>query len=281
MSARNAPAGPIKLLISDVDGTLVTPDKVISPLARAAVRALSAAGVAFSVVSARPPRGLAKIAATLGLQLPYAAFNGGSLVSMDGDLIGAERLAVDTARTILKHLAERGIDAWVFAGDSWRLKDPAGPEVGRERKTVGFGPVVVSDFDDVIDQVDKIVGVCRDPILLSAVETEAPSWSNGRALVQRSQAYYLDFTAPLANKGHAVGAICEYAGIETAQTAVIGDMSNDLAMFRAAGFSIAMGQAPDAVKAEADVVTDANSAEGFAHAVERFVLTRAAEASSG
>jgi len=270
------PAGPIKLLISDVDGTLVTPDKLITKRALAAVKALSSAGVGFSIVSARPPRGLAKVAAALDLQLPYAAFNGGSLIGSDGNLIAAERLPLDAARTILQRLGEREISTWVFADDNWRLKDPGGPQVWRERRTVGFAPVVTPDFEDVVGQIDKIVGVSEDPALLSAIEAEAQSWVDGRAIVQRSQAYYLDFTALLANKGHAVEAICRSVGVAPEETAVIGDMTNDVAMFRTAGFSIAMGQAPNAVKAQAHAVTKANTDEGFAAAVEQLLLARVA-----
>jgi Cof subfamily protein (haloacid dehalogenase superfamily) len=272
VSARPPAASAIRLLISDIDGTLVTPDKVITPRALAAVNALEAAGIGFSVVSARPPRGMTKIVSTLSLRLPYAAFNGGSLVTRDGGVISAERLSVEAARIILRGLAEREVEAWVFADDSWRLRNLDGPEIGRERDTVGFGPMVVADFEDVIDRIDKIVGVSDDAQRLSAVEIEAAGWLAGRALVQRSQAYYLDFTALNANKGHAVRAICEHADIAPHDTAVIGDMSNDIAMFQVAGLAIAMGQAPEAVKAQADVVTDPNTAEGFAQAIERFIL---------
>jgi Cof subfamily protein (haloacid dehalogenase superfamily) len=272
--ARAAAPAAIRLVVSDIDGTLVTPDKQVTPRAMAAVKALAAAGVGFSVVSARPPRGMAAIVSRLGLRQPYAAFNGGNLMGADGRLIAAERLTAEAARIILRRLAESKVDAWVFAGDSWRLTHSDGPQVGRERATVGFEPVVVADFEDVVDHIDKIVGVSDDAAQLLALEAGAAGWLGGGALVQRSQAYYLDFTAPRADKGHAVRAICEHAGVAPEETAVIGDMSNDVAMFEVVGFSIAMGQAPDAVKARADAVTEANSAEGFAHAVERLVLPR-------
>jgi len=271
--ANPAPA-TIRLLISDIDGTLVTPDKVVTPAAHAAVKALATAGIGFSVVSARPPRGMSAVTETLGLTLPFAAFNGGSLVTADRRLISALRLPAETARTILTRLDAAGVAAWVFADDRWLLTDPDGPEVPRERHAVGFDATVVTGFADVMERIDKIVGVSDDPKALGAVETEAATWLEGRALAQRSQAYYLDFTAPKANKGHAVRAICAQVGVSEDQTAVIGDMTNDVAMFEVAGLAIAMGQSSDTVKAQADFVTDANTADGFARAVERFVLPR-------
>jgi hypothetical protein len=266
---------PIRLVVSDIDGTLVTPDKVITPRAMAAVKALEAAGIAFSVVSARPPRGMAPVAKALSVRQPYAAFNGGALVEPDGAQIAAARLPTETARTILERLAERKIATWVFADDAWFLTSLKEPEIDRERRAIGFDPTVVPDFDRFAERIDKIVGVSDDPARLSAVETEAQGWIAGHAVAQRSQTYYLDFTALTADKGHAVQAICQAAGFKLEETAVIGDMSNDVAMFQVAGFSVAMGQSSEAVKAEAKAVTAANTEDGFAKAIETLILPKA------
>lgn len=262
----------IKLLVSDIDGTLVTPDKALTPAAIEAVRRLGEAGVAFSVVSSRPPRGMATVVEALKVKLPFAAFNGGSLVQPDQRLISVQRLAAFVARETLAFLAKRGVEAWVFADDTWRLRDPGGLNVPRERRTIGFDPTVVDGFEDVIDRVDKIVGVSSDYPRLAAVEAEAQGFLGDGALVLRSQPYYLDFTPPGVTKGTAVEAICQRAGVTLSETAVIGDMSNDVAMFQVAGLSIAMGNAPDAVKAQAQVSTAANTEDGFAKAVRRFIL---------
>jgi Cof subfamily protein (haloacid dehalogenase superfamily) len=267
--------GDIELLISDIDGTLVTPDKTLTPAAAAAVRALAAAGVGFTVVSSRPPRGMAAIVDALDVRLPFGAFNGGNLVLPPAKLIEAYRLPPAIARRALVMLAERRISAWVFADGDWWLGDPNGPDVARERHTVGFDPRVAEDFEAVIARIDKIVGVSDDPDLLEQVEAEAKAQIGASAAIERSQPYYLDMTAPRANKGDAVVALCAMLGLDLARTAVIGDAFNDVAMFGKAGFSIAMGQAPAAVKARADAVTASNTAEGFAHAVSALVLPRA------
>jgi Cof subfamily protein (haloacid dehalogenase superfamily) len=272
--------GDIALLISDVDGTLVTPEKVLTPAAAAAVRRLRAAGVAFTIISARPPRGLAALLATLDIRLPFGAFNGGSLVAPDLSPIETHRLDVDVARQTLRLLAERRIEAWVFADGDWRLRDPNGSNVPLERRTIGFDPTVVGGFDDVIERIDKIVGVSDDYRLLAHVETEAQTLIGERAAIMLSQPRYLDVTHPKANKGDGVSALCARMGVDLSQTAVIGDMFNDVAMFARAGVSIAMGQAPDAVKARAQAVTLSNTEDGFASAVDRFILPRAAGVAS-
>lgn len=267
-------APPIDLLISDIDGTLVTPDKLLTSASIAAVTALAAAGIAFSVVSSRPPRGMTGIVQALGVRLPFAAFNGGSLMEPGRGLIGAFRLKAATSNQILGLLARREIDAWVFADDIWRLRDPHGAYVERERHTVGFDPTVVEHFGALGDRIDKIVGVSTDHARLAAVEAEARALLGTSAIAQRSQLYYLDFTAPEADKGQAVRAICARAGVAPDRTAVIGDMANDVPMFQVAAFSVAMGQSPDAVKAQARAVTTSNAEEGFARAVEDFILPR-------
>ena len=146
-----------------------------------------------------------------------------------------------------------------------------------ERRTVGFEPTLVADFDGVIDRLDKLVAVSDQPDLLADVERAAQLALGRTANALRSQTYYLDVTHPDADKGHAVRALCAEIGVPLAQTAVIGDQANDIAMFKVAGLAIAMGQGSDEVKAGAAFVTDANTAEGFAHAVERFILPRAGQ----
>jgi Cof subfamily protein (haloacid dehalogenase superfamily) len=262
----------IALVISDVDGTLVTPDKVLTPAAVAAVRRLSNAGVGFTLISSRPPRGMASLVTQLDVRLPFGAFNGGSLAAPDLSLIEAHRLAPEVARGTIALLAKRGVDAWVFAGGDWLLRDPAGTNVPREKRTVGFDPTAVDGFEGVMGCIDKIVGVSNDVALLAGVESEARTMMDGQAAIILSQPYYLDVTHPKANKGDGVGALCERIGVDLSRTAVIGDMFNDVAMFARVGYSIAMGQSPDAVKKRADAVTRSNTEEGFANAVDRLIL---------
>jgi len=265
-----------RLFVSDIDGTLVTPDKQLTPAALQAVAMLKAADVPFSVVSSRPPRGMAKVVAALGVTMPFAAFNGGNIIDPSLGLLQAHRLAPDAAAKALDVMRRAGVEPWVFADDAWLVQDAGGPEVGRERRTVDFDPTVVASFDAVSDRVDKIVAPSADATLLDRVEADLRAALAGVANVERSQAYYIDVTHPMANKGEAVRAIAARTGADLDRTIVIGDMTNDIAMFRVAGFAIAMGQAPDAVKAAAGAVTAANTDDGFAKAVASLVLPRLA-----
>ncbi len=242
------PAPPVAFLISDVDGTLVTPDKRLTEAAAAAVRSLRAAGVGFSLISSRPPRGMAALLSALEVDQPFAAFNGGSIFHPDGGVLERLMVARDAARVALALFDLRGIDSWVFARGEWWLRDPHGVKTDRERRTVGFQPTAIAGFDSLLGEIDKLVGVSDDHDLLARVEAEAQVLLAGLAAAVRSQPYYLDVTHLDANKGHAVRAICRRLGLDRRRLAVIGDMANDASMFAEAGFAVAMGQGPSRLR---------------------------------
>jgi Cof subfamily protein (haloacid dehalogenase superfamily) len=265
-------SGDIALVIADVDGTLITPDRRLTPRAIAAVAGLDNRGIGFTLISSRPPQGLSALAAALNLRLPFAAFNGGNLLAPDLSLLEARHLSPETARRMLDLLAARDVEPWVFTDHDWRLRDARGEHVAAERGASGLGPMVVDGFESVITRIDKIVGVCDDHSLLAQLEADARAQLGQTATIQRSHPYYLDVTHAHANKGDGIEALCRRIGVALRHTAVIGDMFNDMSMFARAGFSIAMGQAPSEVKGAANAVTGSNADDGFAQAVERLIL---------
>jgi Cof subfamily protein (haloacid dehalogenase superfamily) len=274
MAAPGKPSDAISLVIADVDGTLVTEQKVLTPRAQAAVRALGQAGVKFAITSGRPPRGMAMLIEPLALTTPIAGFNGGMFVQPDMSVIATQRLEPGLARQAIDLLLAGGLDAWVYAGNDWLVRDPSAPHVAREEWTVKFPPRVVAGFGDTLDRAVKIVGVSDDYDLVARVEREMQQAVAGRASTTRSQPYYLDVTHPLANKGNVVRTLSRRLRIPQAEIVTIGDMPNDVLMFRESGLSIAMGNARPEVKDEAHFATDDYNNEGFANAIERFVLPR-------
>ena len=169
-------------------------------------------------------------------------------------------------------LTAQGAQVWVFSGQDWLLRDADEPYVELEQRTVGFQPTIVEDFGPALDVAAKVVGVSRDFALLARCEHDAAAALAGQASVVRSQAYYLDITHPLANKGVALSEFAKLSAIPLAEIAVIGDGGNDVAMFERSGLSIAMGNAKPKVRQAADFVTNSNGEDGFANAIEQFVL---------
>lgn len=266
----------VALVVSDVDGTLVRTDKSLSPRVVEAVKRVEAAGVPFTLISARPPSGMLWIAAELGLTRPIAAFNGGTVVRPDGTVVSAERLRPDEAYRALGLLDRPGITPWLFADGHWYAQTPDNGHVPHEIRSAGVQPTIRRDFAALTARVDKIVGVCDDHALLAALEPEVAHALGDQATVARSQLYYLDVTAPRANKGDGLAILAETFGVPLARIAVFGDQRNDLPMFARAGLSVAMGQGPAEVRGAATHVVGANDDDGVAQAIARYVLPDAA-----
>jgi hypothetical protein len=259
-------------VISDVDGTLLTNDKILTVRAQAAAAELRANGIIFSIVSSRPPRGLRMLLKPLGITTPVGCFNGGVLATPDLAVIAQHLLSPEIARRAVDMLNARGAQVWIFSGQDWLVRHSDGPYVGFEERTVEFGPTTVEDFGPVLDAAAKIVGVSTDFELLARCERDLHAALVDQASVMRSQPYYLDITHPLANKGFALSEIAKLLGVPLAEIAAVGDGGNDVAMFERSGLSIAMGNAAPEVRRAADFVTDSNGEDGFANAIERFIL---------
>jgi len=263
----------IRLFLADVDGALVTRDKVLTEGAKAAVRDLHDAGVAFAITSGRPPRGMSMLIAPLALTGAIAGFNGGVLVNPDLSVIESHTLDPAAASDALALILDHGLDAWVYTEAEWLIRDKNAPHVAREAWTVQFDARVVPTFTaEHLAHAAKIVGVSDDAALVATCETAARKTLGDKASAARSQAYYLDVTHPLANKGEVVKTLARRLNIAPPQIATMGDMPNDVLMFRQSGFSIAMGNASDEVKAQASAIIDSNENDGFAKAVRQFIL---------
>jgi hypothetical protein len=271
-------ASKVSLVLADVDGTLVTEDKVLTARAVAAVKALQHAGIGFAITSGRPPRGMAMLIDPLALRTPVAAFNGGMFVKPDMTIMEQHVLAADAAKRAVEVILRNRMDVWVYSGNDWLIRDPHAPHVAREQWTVKFAPTVVANFEGVLARAVKIVGVSDDHDLVARCEKDAKDTLGAKASAARSQPYYLDVTHPDANKGTVVTTLSKLLKVPPSEIATIGDMPNDVLMFRKSGLSVAMGNASPDVQAQADLVTDSYKDEGFAKAIERFILPRAGSA---
>jgi Cof subfamily protein (haloacid dehalogenase superfamily) len=279
----------ISILLADVDGTLVDSQKRITARAKAAIEKLTEAGIKFAVTSGRPPRGMKMIVEAVKLSAPLAAFNGGMLVEPDTmKVLVQQTLDAEIAQDVIERVGEFGLVVWVYAGVDWYIQDLNSPHREKEERTVQFPPKVVKNFDEALRQgVAKVVGVSDDYDLVAKAEkgitdefehgVHARCTTTSRdcepsVSAARSQPYYLDITHPKANKGSVVEMLADLLKIPPADFATIGDMPNDVLMFKKSGYSIAMGQASEEVQKSATYVTAGMDDEGFAKAVEDFIL---------
>lgn len=268
-------AADIRLVLADVDGTLLTREKLLTKATLATVGELHRAGIKFAITSGRPPRGMSMFIEPLALQGLTAGFDGGVFFNPDMSVIKSYPLDLATAKCIVQQILSQGLDAWVYTQKEWLIRNAGASRVAHEASNVKFNPTIVPAFtDDHLAGAVKIVGVSDDFSLVAACESSLQLSMGERASAARSQPFYVDVTHPNANKGAVATTLAEMLNISLSQVATIGDMPNDVLMFRKSGFSIAMGNASDDVKAQASAVTESNEDEGFAKGMHRFLLSR-------
>jgi hypothetical protein len=270
---RNDPlvSDPVRLVVSDIDGTLVDGKKQLTPATIDAVAKLVAAGIGFTIISARPRSGMMPIAEALAIDAPMGAFNGGTIFHRDGRVLCHHLVDGAVARAILDIAADFAVDRWVFADDRWYASTEQGKHVTSERIASDQAPVITADFAALADRTDKITFVSDEPDVLKELHDRIRQFDD-RATIAQSQTYYLDITAPDANKGVGIAALSEAIGVPLPAVLAIGDQANDLPMFARAGQSIAMGQGPEAVRAKAGWVTAGNDQDGVAQAILERIL---------
>jgi len=258
----------IALVVSDVDGTLLTKDKTLTDRAKAAVRRLHDAGIGFTITSSRPTIGMRFLIEPLAITLTVGAFNGSAIVDPQLNPIEQHLIPASAVERSLAVLNEFGVDIWLFTHDCWFTRRGDGEYVPNEKRAIRADPTVVADFTPYLSVACKIVGASSDAALLQRCEVAIQQALGAQATAVRSQSYYLDVTPPGCDKGTFVQAMAKRLDISTDAVATIGDMENDLAMFKTSGLSIAMGNATDDVKKVATHVTASNEDEGFAGAIE-------------
>src|SRR5262245_21388540 len=241
-------SGPISALLADVDGTLVTKAKVLTKRAMEAVRRLHESGIAFSITSGRPPRGMRMLIEPLGLTMPIAAFNGGTIVHPDMSVADERTLPDEVVPDVIKTLLAHGLDVWIYRGTDWYVRSA-------QAAHVQFQPTVSPKFDGLLNRVVKIVGVSDDLDSVARCEAAAQAQLGAHVSAARSQPYYLDVTHPMANKGAVIERLSQFLKMPLESIATIGDQPNDVLMFKRSGLSIAMGNASPEVQTQANFVT--------------------------
>ena len=235
-------------------------------------------GIVFTITSGRPPFGMRMLVEPLGLTMPMAAFNGGVVVLPDLSILDERLLPDYVLPALIDMILAHGLDVWLFRATDWCVRSPTAPRVSRETSTIQCPPVVVPNFDGVLTGVVKIVGVSDDHPRVAACEAAVQKEFGTQVSAARSQPHYLDVTHPTANKGVVIERLSRYLNIPLDRIATLGDQPNDVLMFRKSGLSIAMDNASEEVKRQATFVTTSHGEEGFANAVEKFILPRAEKA---
>lgn len=261
-----------KLFCIDIDGTLLTDRKEIDHRDIEAIRAVSRRGVKIALITGRMPAATDMIVRQLGIPCILAC-NAGTYIIKDDQCIHAEYLSVETMKDVYESVRLFGIPLWIFRERQWyvtakdrfvemeehvidRMAEVASVEELAERwQQERFGPnkLLVGAEPSVIQQIYPVLEKCQDVDIACSAEN------------------YLEIFPRGMNKGKALQIICEKEKIEIGETAAFGDQELDIPMLMAAGTAVAMGNAIDRLKQEADYVTKSNNEAGIAYAIEHFL----------
>jgi Cof subfamily protein (haloacid dehalogenase superfamily) len=264
--------------LADVDDTLVTKSKVLTPRAIEVIERLYDRGVLFAITGGRPPRGMRMLVEPLEMRGPMAAFNGGIIAQPDMTGVDERVIPTESTRLAIDTIAARGLCIWIYRGADRHVTDPHAPHAEREAATVQFRPTVVPSYDALLDRVVKAVSVSDDYEQVARGEAAVQQTFGAQVSAARSQPYYLDVTHPTANKGVVVERLSHYYHILPEPIATVGDQPSDVLMFQWSGLSFAMGNASEVVQRAATFLTASNEDEGFARPIEELILPPAVTA---
>ena len=270
MTISSAKASPISLVISDIDGTLITSNHEVTQATKAAAARLYERGIELSLASSRPPRSIVPLADALNLRGPFAAFNGALAVKRDGEVLARSVLSPETIAGVKAIADQFGIGVWLYDELDWWApwRDAF---VDREEHTSGFSPRIEGYDDRISGDANKLTVVGK-PELVAQAEKRVLSELGDQVSASKSKPRFLDVTSYGVHKGTVVVRLAKLLSIPTERVAVIGDGPNDVEMFKQAGLSIAMGQGVDEVKEAANYLTTSNDDEGWARGIEQYVL---------
>lgn len=262
----------IRLVISDVDGTLLNPGKELTKANIEAVHRLQKSGISFGLISSRPAQGMKWLIDELGVQAMCAAFNGGLIVNPDLSVVVEYDLPESFVPALEAIIRRHELDLWIYTRDRWLVPSLDAYHVQHNAQTTRFQPEVLSSFHHCFGEIVKLVGVSKDFDAVEACEQSVKAQFEGSLSVARSQVQYLDITHSQANKGAAVETIAGALTIPLKQIATIGDADNDIQMFHKSGVSIAMGQSMPEVRRAAVLTTLSNTDDGVAWAIDKLIL---------
>ena len=260
----------ISLVISDIDGTLITSNHEVTEATKAAAAKLYEAGIELSLSSSRPPRSIVPLADALRPRGPYAAFNGALIVKRDGEVLARSVISAAIISRVKSIADEFGLSVWVYDEKDW-WAPTRDAFVEREEHTSGFTASLDGYAERITKDANKLT-VVGNPEFVAKAEQSILSQLATEVSASRSKPRFLDVTSYGIHKGTVVVRLAKLLNIPTDRVAVIGDGPNDIEMFKQAGVSIAMGQAVDEVKQAATFVTASNDDEGWARGIEQSIL---------
>ncbi|WP_042347864.1 Cof-type HAD-IIB family hydrolase [Bacillus massiliigorillae] len=264
-----------KMIVLDLDDTLLRDDQTISPRTKQALMDAQEIGVKVVLASGRPTYGMKHIAEELSLS-KYGSyilsFNGGKIINCQTtEEIFSSTLSCENVHNLYEISRREDVFIHTYVGDEIITEDE-NPFTTIESELTGLPITLVEQFKEAVYEPVVKALMVDEPEKLKVVETKLQEELSHKFSVMRSKPYFLEFTEQGVTKGTSLNHLIQVCGIKREEVIAIGDSYNDLAMIEFAGLGVAMGNAPDDIKAVANYVTDSNMNDGVAKVVDEFVL---------
>ncbi|MFC3883601.1 Cof-type HAD-IIB family hydrolase [Bacillus songklensis] len=267
-----------KMIVLDLDDTLLRDDLTISSRTKQALMDAQELGVKVVLASGRPTYGMRSIAKDLRLE-EYGSyilsFNGAKIINCQtNEELFSSTLSPETAHRLYDISRREGVGILTYTDDHI-VTETAEPYASIESNLTGMPVMEVGSFIEAVSEPVVKVLMLKEAEKLAEVEKKLQQELAGKLSVMRSKPFFLEFTEVGVTKGTSLDYLTQTLGIKREEVIAMGDSYNDLAMIEFAGLGVAMGNAPDDIKAKADYVTDTNMNDGVAKVVEKFVLKTA------
>ena len=260
----------IKMVATDIDGTILNWDFKFSPKVIECIKKLTKNGIKVVLVTGRMHIAALKLAQKLELETPIVSYQGGLIKEQSGKTLYEKTLDINRAKEVIKWAKENNIHINLYMDDVLYVEND---NIAIKRYTgERFIPYEVCNFDSLeIKNVNKILAIDFDDA------ERVTGWVNylkemmPELYIVKSTPYFCEISNPDAKKSCAVEFLSDYYGIKKDEILTIGDQNNDIELLKSGGIAVAMGNATDELKQHADFVTDTIDNDGFVKAIEKFV----------
>ena len=266
-----------KMIVLDVDGTLLTDEQTISTRTRATLLKVQQMGVRVVLASGRPTHGVMPLARALELDKNggfVLSYNGAQIIHVPtGERVFERRIDPQFMAYLERGARKRGFTIFTYREDRIVTSNAQNVHVQHEAKLSGMRVEEAANWTEAVDfSPCKVMLVSDDEAALVGLEEHWRRRLAGVLDVLRSEDYYLEVVAESVDKSNTLTVLLEKEGIDPTDVVAIGDGVRDVPMLQLAGLGVAMGNAQDSVKACADVVTLTNAEDGVAVALEKAIL---------
>lgn len=266
------PKVKVRLVAIDLDGTLLDSERQVPEQNRWAVRELVRRDIRVVLASGRMHRTILPFSRQLGLQEPIISYNGGLVIDVEtGEMLHHLPVPWELAEELIAWCEARELHLNLYVDDRVFVKERNEWSDLYDRRT-GATSEPVGDLHRLRGQAPTKLQIIAPPERIVRVLPHVQAWARGRVIAMHTMAEYIEIVNREVSKGRALTALAQRFGIPLAHTAAFGDASNDRSMLEAAGFGVAMANAADEVKAQANYITLSNDEAGVARAVEKFLL---------